>query len=115
MNKFMSILSDNTSEALKRRADLISQNAEIAQTNLINKLKQDKLELENKVISLTDMSPQTTDSLTPNSGNFDAKTWVIEMQKTKQELHNINIQIKLAQETFDEFFTEKEEKEEQFE
>lgn len=109
MNKFKSILSDNTDVALRRRAELISKNAEISQTNLINELEKERIKLENKLMSLTDLSPETTDSLKPATADFDADTWVVEIQETKQLLYDIEIQLTLARKTYKEFFEEIEE------
>jgi hypothetical protein len=106
MKKFQEIISDNTNASLKRRAAQISTSAEIAQQNLVNALKQEKTNIELKIAGLTDLAPDTTDSLRPGSKDWDAVKWVKDLQTAKQELYQIDIQLKLAQETFDEYFTE---------
>lgn len=106
MKKFQELISDNTSASLQRRAAQIATSAEIAQQNLVNALKQEKTNVELKIVALTDLAPDSTDSLRPGSKDWDAVEWVKKLQNAKQELYQINIQLKLAQETFDEYFSE---------
>jgi len=106
MKKFQELISDNTSASLQRRAAQIATSAEIAQQNLVNALKQEKTNVELKIVALTDLAPDSTDSLRPGSKDWDAVEWVKRLQNAKQELYQINIQLKLAQETFDEYFSE---------
>ena len=107
MNKFTTLISSNSSETLKRRAATIAQNAEVAQQNLLNNLKQKKIEIDLKIADLTDLAPDSTESLRPGNKDWDAKVWVAELQQAKQDKYSIEIQLKLAQETYDEYFTEK--------
>lgn len=106
MKKFQEIISDNTNASLKRRAAQISTSAEIAQQNLVNALKQEKTNIELKIAGLTDLAPDSTDSLRPGSKDWDAVKWVKDLQTAKQELYQIDIQLKLAEETFNEYFTD---------
>lgn len=106
MKEFQRLISDNTSASLKRRAAQLATSAEIAQQNLVNALKQERTNIELRIASLTDLAPDSTDSLRVGSKDWDAVKWVKELQKAKQELYNVNIQLKLALETFDEYFTE---------
>lgn len=60
-----------------------------------------------KLMSLTDFAPTQTTSLQP--GNFTeggASNWAQELQKCKENLYNLKIKLKLAQETYEEYFTE---------
>ena len=83
MNKFTELISNNGNETLNRRASAIAQNAEIAQQDILNSLKKQH-----------------------GSKDWNPDTWAAELQETKQKLYFLEIQIKLAQETFDEYFTE---------
>ncbi len=107
MNKFTELISNNSSSTLARRAGSISTAAEIAQQNIVNQLKQKKSEIELQIINLTDLAPESSDSLRPGDKNWDAKEWAVQLQEAKQTLYNINIQLKLAEETYDEYFTER--------
>lgn len=106
MKKFQELISDNTSASLKRRAAQIATSAEIAQQNLVNALRQEKTNIELKIEALKDLAPDSTDSLRPGGKDWDAVTWVKNLQNAKQDLYQIDIQLKLAQETFNEYFTE---------
>ena len=106
MNKFQRLISDNSSTTLARRAGTITKAAEIAQQNIVNKLEEHKCSLEMKIANLTDFAPETTDSLRPGDKNWDAARWAKELQETKQEHYDINIQLKIAKETFAEYFKE---------
>ena len=106
MNKFTKQISNNGNKTLKRRAANLAQTAEIAQQNLINSLKQQKAELELKLDTLTDLAPESTDSLRPGSTNWDPVEWTKSIQETKQTIYFIKIQIELAENTYNEYFTE---------
>ena len=107
MNKFTSLISNTGNDTLKRRAENIAQTAEIAQQNLVNKLKQRKAEISLNIENLTDLAPENTESLRPGSKDWNPETWVKQLQEAKEEQYAIAIQLKLAQETFDEYFREK--------
>lgn len=108
MNKFTKLISANGDSVLQRRAESVATTAEIAQSSIINKLKQTKAELELKITNLTDLAPDSKDSLKPCSDGWNAGTWARELQAAKQELYNVKIQLQLAQETYDEYFKEQE-------
>lgn len=58
-------------------------------------------------MSLTDFAPTQTTSLQP--GNFTqggATEWAQELQKCKENIYNLKIKLKIAEETFNEYFTE---------
>lgn len=106
MNKFTKLISEGGDTLLQRRAESVASAAEIAQQSLVNKLKLEKSNLELKIINLTDLAPDTKDSLRPCDANWDANKWVTELQRAKQDLYNVDIQLKIAQGTYAEFFTE---------
>lgn len=106
MNKFTKLISDNSNQTLARRANSIATTAQIAQQNVVNELKQKKCELEMTISNLTDFAPNTTDSLRPGEKDWNAKEWATKLQKAKQDLYMLEIQINLAQKTYDEYFTD---------
>lgn len=109
MNKFKKLLSQGNDGIYERRVDALATQAEIAQQAIVNKLKQEKSKLEIELINLTDLSPETSDSLRPGSKNWNAQEWAKNVQRVKQELHTIGIQLDLAEETYEEYFGEEEE------
>lgn len=110
MNKFQSLVGQNGNDVLKRRAEALATHAEIAQSAIVNKLKQEKTKIELDILNLTDLAPETNDSLRPGSKDWDATTWARNLQKAKQDLYNVKIQLQLAEETYNEYFTELEPK-----
>ena len=62
--------------------------------------------MELKIANLTDLAPETTDSLRPGSKDWDPAIWAKSLQEAKQKLYSTDIQLKLAQETYDEYFTQ---------
>ena len=107
MNKFTELIANNGNETLKRRAKTIAQTAEIAQQNLVNSLKTKSSELELKIANLTDLAPDSTDSLRPGTKDWSPIDWANQLQEAKQEKYFVDIQLKIAEETYAEFFNEK--------
>lgn len=108
MNKFLKSIS-NSGSTLEKRAKSLETAASIAQTKLVNFLKNEKVKLELKEADLTDLSPETTDSLRPGSKGWDADVWVKELQETREKIYNLNIQISIAEKTNKEFFEDEDE------
>ena len=106
MNKFTKLITEGADKTLQRRAEAVSTAAEIAQQNLVNKLKLEKSNLELKITNLTDLAPDSKDSLRPCDANWNPNTWVTDLQRAKQDLYNVTIQLEIAQKTYDEFFKE---------
>lgn len=104
MNKFEKLICNNSNAVLARRAANITTNAKIAQQTIINDLTQKLMNVELRIADATDFAPESTVSLTPGSKNWDAKIWAQNLQKLKMEKYNIEINLKLAQETYNEFF-----------
>ena len=110
MNKFTEQISDTSNATLKRRAAAIAQGAELAQQDIINNLKKEHTELTLQKANLTDLAPETNDSLRPGDKDWKPSVWAKELQEVKQKIYFLEIQIKLAEETYEEFFTEKKDK-----
>ncbi len=106
MNKFTELISNNGEGTLVKRASILAESAELAQNSLINKLKSTKAELELELDKLTDLAPETTDSLRPGSKNWNPEQWVKRMQEINEDLYNLNIQIEIAQKTYKTYFTD---------
>lgn len=106
MNKFIQLISEGADKTLQRRAEAVATAAEIAQQSLVNKLKLEKSNLELKITNLTDLAPDSKDSLRPCDSKWNANTWVTDLQKAKQDLYNITIQLKIAEDTYKEYFSE---------
>lgn len=103
-SKFATLISNNGDSLLKNRADNLALTADIAQQSLVNDLKNQKANLELQLTELTDLAPKNKLDLSPNSENWDPNKWVAEVQNIKQALYQLNIQLKLAEDTYKEFF-----------
>ena len=106
MNKFEEIVGNNSNAVLARRATHLADTAKLSQESLMNTLKTKKAELEGKIIDLTDLAPTSKDSLAPGVEDFNAKNWVEELQNLKLELYDLEVSIKLANETYNEYFSD---------
>ena len=106
MNKFIKLINSNGNEVLTRRAESIASDAEIAQQNLVNTYKQKINQLTRKIADLTDLAPDTMDSLRPGGKDWCAQNWATELQTAKQDLYTAQISLKLAEETYNEYFTD---------
>lgn len=104
MNKFEKMLTSDS--VYNKRVEILSKTAELAQKNLINDLKTTKEELELKIFNLTDLAPESSDSLRPGSKNWNAAKWAKSLQEAKQDLHMCEIQLDIANKIFKEYFTE---------
>lgn len=109
MKKFIKLINSNGNEVLNRRAESIASDAEIAQQNLVNTYKQMINQLTRKIADLTDLAPDTVDSLRPGGKDWSAQRWATELQNAKQELYTAQISLRLAEETYNEYFTDTDE------
>lgn len=106
MNRFIKNLLANGEDVMKRRAKNIGEQAEIAYRGIIDQLLSKKRKLELKKDELTDLSPDTTNSLRPAGKEFDAVKWAQEIQTVSEEIWNIDQALSLAQENYKFFFEE---------
>lgn len=110
MNKFAQNLTKNNKQIKESRAKRVAEQAKMAQEDVVRTLRTETMDLEAKLEDLEDLSPDSTMSLNPVKGEFDAKEWVNKIQSIKIELANKTIEYKIAKETFDSYFTEEETK-----
>jgi hypothetical protein len=103
-NKFTKVLTQSFPELRAQRADNQSSMVEVSQMNLINSLKNQYLTLQNKLESLTDLGPSTTVDL--KGPNIDPQQWVKDVQGIKVQLLEVEVQLNIAIETYEEWFTE---------
>ena len=107
MNKFEKLISANSNSTLKRRAGIISNESKMAQEDIVATIKRAINQEELTLMSLTDFAPTQTTSLQP--GNFaqgGATEWAQNLQKCKENIYNLKIKLQIAEETYNEYFTE---------
>jgi transglutaminase/protease-like cytokinesis protein 3 len=104
MGKFLQMMSQNDSKALVARASQINVQAKIAQQNIVQNLKNDIAEVEIEIQNLTDFAPDTTQSLRPGVKGWNPTKWASDLQDAKTRLYELNVELKIAEKTFEEFF-----------
>jgi len=108
MGKFLQMMSQNDSQALRTRAASINTQAAIAQQSLVNNLKSKKTELVLEIQNLTDFAPDSTQSLRPGVSNWNPSDWAVKLQEAKRKLYMVGIELKIAENTYKEFFEDEE-------
>lgn len=109
MGKFLNLMSQNDSRTLKARASQLDVQANIAYTNIVQNLKNEIANVEIQIQNLTDFAPDSTQSLRPGTTNWDPQKWAQSLQAAKTRLYELNIELKIAENTYKEFFGEDEE------
>lgn len=103
--KFSTILSSTGTAVLKRRANIINDNARQAQLDLINTLKKKLRVVDSRIADLEDLSVKSTDSLVVGE-SFDADVWVEKMQQNRLDKRDLQIELEIAESVMAEYFTE---------
>lgn len=103
-NKFTKVLTQSFPELRAQRADNQSSMVEVSQMNLVNSLKNQYLTLQNKLEALTDLGPSTTVDL--KGPDINPQDWVREVQGLKVQLLEVEVQLNIAIETYEEWFSE---------
>ena len=104
MGKFLEMMSQNDSKALVARAGQIDTQARIAQAAVIQDFKNKIAETEIDIQNLTDFAPDTTQSLRPGVKGWNPNNWAADLQSAKVKLYELNVELKIAKETYKEFF-----------
>lgn len=102
-NRFEMELSASHKDLKETRARHLSIEAEEAQNDIIRDLEKRIREKEAKIYDLTDLAPGSTTSLLFKK--FDGPQWASELQKEKVEKALLEAELKIAENTFKEFFT----------
>lgn len=106
MNKFVQAIAGSAEGIKLKRAQDVATSAKLAQEGLINDLKQTVNVLEANLTKLLDIGPDSADSLRPVDRNFDAASWVAEVQALKLDLKRANEKVEIAIVTYNEWFTD---------
>ena len=104
-NKFVRAITGNGEGIIAARAAQLGLQAKLEQERLVNSLKSDLARVDGLIIRLTDLAPDSRDSLRPGNG-FSAADWVAKVQSAKVERASIKEALDIAVATYDEFFTE---------
>lgn len=101
---FQSMLEKSHKEIRGQRASLLSKDAERKMRKVMESKEEKVEDLEMKVLNLSDLSPDSTTTLKVTKSGFDAKSWAEQLIETKTELRLAQEELKIAQETYNEFF-----------
>ena len=104
--KFKSELSKSNKAIKAQRANMVSEDAKFQQEEILRGLQAQVRELEKDLILCSDMSPDSELSLKVVKDDFDAKAWAVSVQRIKVDLANKQVEMQLAQETYDEWFSD---------
>jgi hypothetical protein len=104
MNKFETMLNQSSSAIRGQRAILVAKYAKKAQEALVRDLD-DKLDVvQEQLLATTDIYPQSELTLMVTNDKFNPQEWVKRLQSLKIQKANLEIELSLAQETYEEFF-----------
>tara|TARA_R110000803_G_scaffold208136_1_gene276614 strand:+ start:1000 stop:1338 length:339 start_codon:yes stop_codon:yes gene_type:complete len=106
MKKFEQTLVSSSKKIKAARAKIISENAEAAQEDILRLLKKALRDIDSELLSLTDIHPDSELSLSVVTPNFNAETLFTKIQSCKIRKANKLVELSIAQETYDEWFTE---------
>lgn len=104
MNKFVKTLSASDSSIKETRATILSEQTEIEASTMVQNLKKEKLTLQSKISQMTDLAPETSDSLRPGSKDFNAAKWIKDLHTFKMQLKLKQIELDEAENIYNEWF-----------
>lgn len=110
-NRFINSLIASNKEIKAARAKIVGEDALDASEELVRNLKAEKRELERKLLSLSDMNRDSELSLLVVKADFNAKNWIKEIHEIKVKLALKEEELKIAEETHNEWFSEEKEEE----
>jgi hypothetical protein len=102
-NKFIRSIAGSVDGIKLARVTVLATQASLAQEDLINTLKRKLSALDLQLTQLTDLAPDSADSLRPGNG-FDPVQWVNAVQSLKVDMKKLSDQLAFAEETKAEWF-----------
>lgn len=108
MSKFASQLSATNKDIKAARAEMLSDEVALEVSTFVSGLKKERLSLKNKIARLTDLAPDSKDSLRPASKDFNPLAWVQELHQAKMDLKLKEIELKEAEGIEKEWFSDEE-------
>lgn len=106
MNKFQKMIITSNSKIKEFRGNIIATKVERSHKKVVDKLKDEVLDLQDKLNSLSDIYPDSELTLRVTSKDFNPDTWAAELQEVKLALALKEQELELAEETTKEFFSE---------
>lgn len=103
--KFLSVLGKNLKEIKGQRAVIISEDAQAASEKLINDLKTNLRRLKSALLTLEDINANGAFVSNPVKENFDATSWIKDMHNIKLQIIDMEIELQVAVETHNTWFS----------
>lgn len=94
-----SLFSASTGSIRKRRADKLVSRIRLEQEGLVNELKRQLAETQDKLECQCDLSPRTTTDLSFVSTDFNAREWVLTVQDLNESVANLEFKLSIAEKT----------------
>lgn len=107
-NKFINNLTASNDSIKETRASRLAKSAKMSQEKLVRDLESEILSMETQYEDLTDMSPTNKYDLKFNDSDFDADRWAETIQRIKVDISLKKQELRIAQETMQEWFGEEE-------
>jgi hypothetical protein len=105
MNKFIRTIVGNADGIKAQRASVLAIQAKQAQEALIADLKRKLTGLDLQLVQITDLAPDTTDSLRPGNG-FNPSQWAKAVQTLKVDMSDVKLELSIAEETYADWFAD---------
>ena len=96
MSKFSKKLASSNKDIMADRADMLGEEVALEVSTFVGGLKKEVLNLKNKINRLTDLSPNSKDSLRPGGDNFDSVQWVKELHEASLDLKLKEVELEIA-------------------
>lgn len=103
-NLFVRNLELTNKEIKGKRAIMYSEDAEIASQTFLDNLTTKRRNLNRSLLDLEDFHPETNTSLRVTKSNFDAQSWVSQMNRVQLDLALIEAEIKIAEAIHNKYF-----------
>ena len=104
--KFEKNLRKTNKEILDSRAKIICEEAEASMDKLVKSLETEYRKLKRQVMNLEDLAPDTSFSLNPVKGEFDADKWANNLVNVKLDMAISEQKLSIAKNAYDEYFSE---------
>lgn len=108
-SKFYNKLTASSKGIKEERAGRLESLTTMAQETMVAKLKSKVIQLQGDLDDLLDMAPTHTTSLKFTENEFNAESFVTEIQSKKKALYLAKVDLQIAEETTKEYFSETEE------
>jgi hypothetical protein len=95
--KFASVLAAGDDQVKAQRSQNLSDQVLIEATSLTAKLTKELLHIEAEINKLTDLAPESKDSLRPGGTDFNPAAWVQKMHELRLDRREKQIELDEAQ------------------